>query len=180
MDSKKIEISKVELQKLFETLTHYPQISKEQVESEMKKMFGEEVFKSNVMDRVKTFEDACRELNIDPVKWLEENETNKMDAHVLAYLKLCIIAKALRGSWKPNWANTDEWKYYPWFKIVPAVVGHANDGSGLGVSVLHSTGVASYSNALYGGALASETEEIAIYFGKQFAEIWKEYLLAEV
>ena len=180
MDSKKIEISKVELQKLFETLTHYPQISKEQVESEMKKMFGEEVFKSNVMDRVKTFEDACRELNIDPVKWLEENETNKMDAHVLAYLKLCIIAKALRGSWKPNWANTDEWKYYPWFKIVPAVVGLASSGSKLGVSVLASTYVASISNALFGGALASETEEIAIYFGKQFAEIWKEYLLAEV
>ena len=180
MDSKKIEISKVELQKLFETLTHYPQISKEQVESEMKKMFGEEVFKSNVMDRVKTFEDACRELNIDPVKWLEENETNKMDAHVLAYLKLCIIAKALRGSWKPNWANTDEWKYYPWFKIVPAVVGFAYDGSKLGVSVLYSTYVASHSYAGCGGALASETEEIAIYFGKQFAEIWKEYLLAEV
>ena len=180
MDSKKIEISKVELQKLFETLTHYPQISKEQVESEMKKMFGEEVFKSNVMDRVKTFEDACRELNIDPVKWLEENETNKMDAHVLAYLKLCIIAKALRGSWKPNWANTDEWKYYPWFKIVPAVVGSADNGSKLGVSVLNSLLVASDSNADYGGALASETEEIAIYFGKQFAEIWKEYLLAEV
>lgn len=180
MDSKKIEISKVELQKLFETLTHYPQISKEQVESEMKKMFGEEVFKSNVMDRVKTFEDACRELNIDPVKWLEENETNKMDAHVLAYLKLCIIAKALRGSWKPNWANTDEWKYYPWFKIVPAVVGNAHHGSKLGVSVLYSDYVASYSAAAYGGALASETEEIAIYFGKQFAEIWKEYLLAEV
>lgn len=153
MDSKKIEISKVELQKLFETLTHYPQISKEQVESEMKKMFGEEVFKSNVMDRVKTFEDACRELNIDPVKWLEENETNKMDAHVLAYLKLCIIAKALRGSWKPNWANTDEWKYYPWFKIVPAVVGAANNGSKLGVSVLNSNNVASNSNANYGGAL---------------------------
>lgn len=176
----KIEISKVELQKLFETLTHYPQISKEQVESEMKKMFGEEVFKSNVMDRVKTFEDACRELNIDPVKWLEENETNKMDAHVLAYLKLCIIAKALRGSWKPNWANTDEWKYYPWFKIVPAVVGDADGGSKLGVSVLASFSVASASNADFGGALASETEEIAIYFGKQFAEIWKEYLLAEV
>lgn len=180
MDSKKIEISKVELQKLFETLTHYPQISKEQVESEMKKMFGEEVFKSNVMDRVKTFEDACRELNIDPVKWLEENETNKMDAHVLAYLKLCIIAKALRGSWKPNWANTDEWKYYPWFKIVPAVVGNADNGSGLGVSVLTSDNVASTSYAACGGALASETEEIAIYFGNQFAEIWKEYLLAEV
>ena len=180
MDSKKIEISKVELQKLFETLTHYPQISKEQVESEMKKMFGEEVFKSNVMDRVKTFEDACRELNIDPVKWLEENETNKMDAHVLAYLKLCIIAKALRGSWKPNWANTDEWKYYPWFKIVPAVVGTASHGSKLGVSVLRSNTVASHSIAYCGGALASETEEIAIYFGKQFAEIWKEYLLAEV
>lgn len=180
MDSKKIEISKVELKKLFETLTHYPQISKEQVESEMKKMFGEEVFKSNVMDRVKTFEDACRELNIDPVKWLEENETNKMDAHVLAYLKLCIIAKALRGSWKPNWANTDEWKYYPWFKIVPAVVGNASFGSELGVSVLYSSSVASLSNASFGGALASETEEIAIYFGKQFAEIWKEYLLAEV
>ena len=48
MDSKKIEISKVELQKLFETLTHYPQISKEQVESEMKKMFGEDKSKVHI------------------------------------------------------------------------------------------------------------------------------------
>ena len=60
---------------------------------------------------------------------------------------------------------------------IPAGVGGAYGGAELGVSVLGSGNVASSSLAHCGGALASESREIAIYFGKQFAEIWQDYLL---
>ena len=77
-------------------------------------------------------------------------------------------------------ADFDECKYYPWFDIkkeTPAGVGCAYNGAALGVSVLNSFDVASTSTADCGGALASKNREIAIYFGNQFAEIWKSYLL---
>lgn len=58
-----IEVKRDDLRELYQVLTNYPAISKEQVQNEMHKVFGEDTFKpKDIMERVKTFEDACREL----------------------------------------------------------------------------------------------------------------------
>ena len=64
MKDKTIEIRKDKLQELYKILTNYPIISKEQVDNEMCKVFGKDVLKKpvDVRERVKTFDDACREL----------------------------------------------------------------------------------------------------------------------
>lgn len=152
----------------------------------LKDLFGEGALKFDYKD-IKQYEDACAVLGEEPVDFEELNTTlinngfEPLSAHEIAYKKLVTIAKALNLGWCPNWEDFDECKYYPWFDIEkkksPAGVGSASNGADLGVSVLNSHNVASYSNAGCGGALASESREIAIYFGKQFAEIWQDYLL---
>ena len=151
----------------------------------LKDLLGETAFKFDYKD-VNSYERACAVIGEEPVDFEELNDTlenngfEPLSAHEIAYKKLVTIAKALNLGWCPNWADFDEYKYYPWFdlkKESPAGVGSAAGGSYLGVSCLASDDVASLSYAHCGGALASESREIAIYFGKQFAEIWQDYLL---
>ena len=110
------------MRELYQVLTNYPAISKEQVQNEMHKVFGEDTFKpKDIMERVKTFEDACRELGEEHPFVRSYNgytnnihENNKNDTDILAYLKLRIICAALNEGWEPQFTE-DEWRYYPWF-----------------------------------------------------------------
>lgn len=76
-----------------------------------------------ITERVKTFEDACRELGEDHPFVLAYQNTNLRDPEVaeenrdiLAYMKLRIIAAALNEGWKPQFTE-DEWRWYPWFTL---------------------------------------------------------------
>lgn len=117
-----IEVKRDDLRELYQELTNYPAISKEQVQNEMHKVFGEDTFKpKDIMERVKTFEDACRELGEEHPFVRSYNgytnnihENNKNDTDILAYLKLRIICAALNEGWEPQFTE-DEWRYYPWF-----------------------------------------------------------------
>lgn len=76
-----------------------------------------------ITERVKTFEDACRELGEDHPFVLAYQNTNLRDPEVaeenrdiLAYMKLRIIAAALNDGWEPQFTE-DEWRWYPWFTL---------------------------------------------------------------
>lgn len=90
-------------------------------------LFGKQVaLYDNITDRVKSFEDACQVLgistNVPEVKGLPR----KHQKAIIANYKLIIIAEALNEGWKPNWQDSDEYKYYPWFDMSnPAGVGYS-------------------------------------------------------
>lgn len=93
----------------------YTQLNDEQ-KAVLNDIFGEDTFKpKDIRDRVKTFEDACTVLGIDPDEW--KNRHLMFDKDVLAYLKLRVIAKALNEGWYPKFTE-DERRYYPWFYII--------------------------------------------------------------
>ena len=190
MSNKKIEVEVNDLKGLYDILTHYPQISKEQVECEMKKVFGEDVFKpADIRDRIKTFEDAKRELGNDHPLVKEWNLGDNLSADLEAYLKLRIIVAALNEGWKPKF-TTDEWRYYPYFYLVTNDEIEKMDEEERSRVVLRS-----YSNAdAYGGIvyaiacydspdastsggsrLAFKNRDLAIYAGQQFIDIYAEY-----
>lgn len=109
------------MQALYEVLTNYTAISKEQVVNEMHKCFGEDIFKpKDVTERIKTFEDACNELGKEHTlvrEYLDVHHTGIMfGADIIAYLKLRIIAAALNEGWEPQFTE-DEWRYFPWFYL---------------------------------------------------------------
>ena len=88
----------------------------------MKQIFGADTFASNVMQRVKTFQDAVNELGNEHPLVIEYNTWCKQiggaySADVMAYLKLHIIAAALNEGWEPKFTK-DERRYYPYFYLL--------------------------------------------------------------
>ena len=190
MSNKKIEIEVNDLKGLYDILTNYPQISKEQVECEMKKVFGEDVFKpADIRDRIKTFEDAKRELGNDHPLVKEWNLGDNLSADLEAYLKLRIIVAALNEGWKPKF-TTDEWRYYPYFYLVTNDEIEKMDEEERSRVVLRSSSSAyadggivcananldsSGADTGHGSRLAFKNRDLAIYAGQQFIDIYAEY-----
>ena len=70
-----------------------------------------------ITERVKTFEDACKELGEDH-KLVQQfkaiQEAIAEDKEATAYFKLGIITAALNEGWEPDFTNDDEYRYYPY------------------------------------------------------------------
>lgn len=131
-------------------------------------LFGKQVaLYDNITDRVKSFEDACQVLgistNVPEVKGLPR----KHQKAIIANYKLIVIAEALNEGWKPNWQDSDEYKYYPWFDMSnPAGVGYSNTAA-----------AASSTVAYFGSRLCLKNRELAIYFGQTFTDLFNDSLL---
>jgi hypothetical protein len=127
--------------------------------------FGKKFFSGSITDRIKTYEDACAELGIaaqleDTLKELgfTPDEINLR--------KIKTITEALNEGWKPDWNDSKQYKYYPWFKMSSGgfVFGGADcDGS----------------DARAGGAsrLCFKSRELAKYAGEQFTKLYSDYIL---
>lgn len=116
-----------------------------------------------VIERIKTFEDACRELGLSTVQ-IGVDGLSDDEKSIHAYAKLIIIARALNEGWTPDWNNTNQYKYVPWFK----------ENSGFGLSYNDFVGWISTTNG--GSRLCYKTRELAEYAAKQFADIYKDFL----
>lgn len=131
-------------------------------------LFGKQVaLYDNITDRVKSFEDACQVLgistNVPEVKGLPR----KHQKAIIANYKLIVIAEALNEGWKPNWQDSDEYKYYPWFDM--------SNPAGVGCST--TINPASYTLASFGSRLCLKNRELAIYFGQTFTDLFNDSLL---
>lgn len=193
MNNEIIEVKRDDLRELYQVLTNYPAISKEQVQNEMHKVFGEETFKpKDIMERVKTFEDACRELGIKPDKWIQDREELGLEPDVIAYMKLRIICKALNEGWEPQFTE-NEWRYYPWFvlwtedelsekpdewKTDRHLISTGDYQTGYaGLASAYSLDAPSNTGANVGSRLCLKSDTLAVYCGKQFINIWADFCL---
>lgn len=117
--------------------------------------------------KIKTFDDACKALKLNPKTVLPD--VNGMPEHhqkaIIAHAKLVIIAEALNEGWKPDWKNSDECKYYPWFRM--------SSGSGLAYDAYayHCSGSG------VGSRLCFKTSDLAEYAGEQFKDLYEDYFL---
>lgn len=154
-----------------------------------------------VTERIKTFEDACNELGEDhPMVSVydalvtrangEQSLAEWMGKDVVAFLKLRIITEALNEGWHPKFTE-DEYRYYPWFYIYTKeeydnfsegekrrCVGRASsDASAIGGLVYsYALFASSYSITSYGVRLAFSNRDLAEYAGRQFIDIWADFV----
>lgn len=161
-------------------------------------LFGRQEEKLPVTERIKTLDDAIRDLGQDnplvvqylSFKPLEDAADNN---DIFAYLKLRIIVAALNEGWTPQFSD-DEYRWYPWFKLYTEeefdklsnedkahscrCVGRSSShASAYGGLVFAGADVAFSSSSTYVGArLAFRTEELAVYAGQQFLSIYRDYL----
>ena len=158
------------------TLTTNATITKEQILEDHKngnafvKKFIEKTWPQlfepkNDYKKITSFKDACKVLKLDPIKCLPKAPaaSKEFASANEAHFKLMVIAKAIRGNWKPNWKDGNEKKYYCWFNLsVP---------SGFGFSSTHYDYTRTYAHV--GSRLCFPTSEMAEHFGKNFTEIHK-------
>ena len=151
--------------------------------------------KKPVTERVKTFDDACKELGIDA----EAIQQQWQDAGItmldeVAYQKLRIITAALNEGWEPEFKK-DEYRYYPYCILYTKAEieqkddewkdeynlqlwvggGASRHGANCGLASASSSDAWSSAYADFSARLAHKTEELAIYSGKQFTELWANY-----
>ena len=144
----------------------------------------------DVRKRIKTFEDACHEIGIDAEAWNRDKISLGLEPDVLAFLKLRIIVKALNEGWEPRFTE-DECRYYPWFILYTGeeynkldeeeksrvVCRSSSSAYALGgVSFAAASSDSSYSVASIGVLLAFKTSELAAYRGRQFLDIWADFV----
>lgn len=152
----------------------------------------------SITERVKTFEDACKELGEDH-KLVQQfkaiQEAIAEDKEATAYFKLSIITAALNEGWEADFTNDDEYRYYPYLCIWTKEELEDNDeawkdehnlqlwlgggasrnGAYCGLASAASSDAWSAAAANLSARLAHKTEELAIYSGKQFTELWANY-----
>ena len=163
-------------------------------------IFGKEQLKpkkpANVMERVRTFADACAELGSD--NSLVKTYNNFMDfcddekaySDDIAYLQIRIIVAALNEGWQPKFVP-GEYRYYPWYYLYTKeeiedmddddkqrVVGRANSDAYADGGLVYATAVSTSSSSysFYGARLAYSCEALAEYAGKQFAAIYAKFI----
>ena len=155
-----LQISEQQARKMYSTAS-------KELKEILESSCGKEVLSGNIMDRVKTFEDACKELGRQPynVESLMKLGLTKND---IAYQKMVVIVEALNEGWKPDVCNSDVERWYPWFKPLGSPSSFAFDDSAC---------ASEFADAGSGSRLALKSERLANYCGRQFLELWKEILL---
>ena len=157
---------------------------------------------SSIMERIKTFEDACDEIGEGSYLYhaYETVETmwrgSKFDykyADLLAFTKLHIIVAALNEGWQPTFGE-DEMRWYPYFtlwtkeefrekstewKNENSLVQLDNYVTKYECLSYTYTAMVSHSE-LINHHLYLKSEELAEYCGKQFIELWADYLLPQI
>lgn len=97
----------------------------------LENLYGKEIFANqNVMDRIKTFEDAMEETGRKGVPDFSDLPKD-MRRHFIALYKMEVITEALNEGWKADWDNSDENKYYPYFIMSPSSFAFRDSDSGL-------------------------------------------------
>lgn len=130
-------------------------LTKEQIEAINKKS-------QKVTDRIKTFEDVLEDQNITMDYFLSGCKGLTLDE--IAYKKIKLIAKSLNEGWTPNWSDSNEYKYTPYFKMN-------------GCAFSYSYYCLWYAIANVGSRLCLKSKELALELPKIFVVEFENYFL---
>ena len=141
--------------------------------------YTEEQEYTDIRNRVKTYADACEVLGIAPMD--EKGMAScGFRPDEIARRKLETITEALNEGWRPDWNNTDEWKYYPYFRILPGKGKDAQgkpSGASAGLAHAHTNLAASHTYTSIGSRLCFHDHETAAYAGDTFRDLYAQILV---
>ena len=120
----------------------------------------------DIKDKVKSFEDACKLLDITPSVPVVTGIPEKYQKPLIANYQLMVIAEALNEGWTPDWSNGEWDKWHPWFDM--------DDSSSAGRFSFYAA-----DNQLplstVGSRLCFKSKDLATYAGTQFLDIYKDF-----
>lgn len=153
---KTLNINQAQAVKLFKQ-------TREEFQQTLISTFGAECFNEKITDRIKTFEDACNHAGID--RAMVFNATDTPD--VVAYKKIKVIVSVLNEGWKPNWKDyrQDKWFIYAYY------------GAYAGLWYAYAISTPAIASTSLGSRVCFHSEELADYFGRQFFDLYKEFII---
>ena len=136
----------------------------------LENLFGKRVFQKDITERVKSIEDAIRELGKDDVEVIQLNRMKSigLQNHIIGNQELIVIAKALNEGWQPDWQNDNEYKYFPWFDM---------DNSSSAGRFSFRVAVNLCSLSFVGSRLFFKSRELSNYAGNQFEDIYRKVFI---
>lgn len=133
------------------------------VKTVLSNLFGKEHFVPlKITDRIKTLDDVFAACKTERDVFYRKCESASLTKDEIAYRLLKMIAAILNEGWIPDWDNSNERKWRPWFYLnTPGfrLDGVAYGGSGAGA----------------GARLHFKTEELCKHSVDCFLEVYKDY-----
>lgn len=153
----------------------------EEIEKVLGKDSASKMERKIVIGRIKTFEDACNELKMITPVIFSTDCSDLVDKSVLAYAKLCIVAKALNEDWKIDIKDKKQTVWVNWLDLRSVIFGGtAHNGANAGLGFSNSNSAPSSTIPIVGSRLCFKSAELADYCRIQFKDLWIEYLLPEL
>lgn len=120
----------------------------------------------DIKERIKNFDDVLKENGVDIAVF--QNSLKGLSEDEAAYKRVKEIVKAFNEGWYPDWTDSNQYKYYPWFKM------GSPSGGGFSCTDFDDWLTASY----VGSRLCFKSADLAKHAGKLFEGIYKEFLTA--
>lgn len=117
-------------------------------------------------NEVLSFHDACKVTGDDPKKLpIVKSIAKRHQKRIVADYMLSIIAEGIKGNRKADYTNTNEWKYWPVFKV------NADKKRLSGFGLSYHYYVSWYAVSDVGVRLCFPNSDQAIFFGKHFLKL---------
>ena len=141
--------------------------------------YTEEQEYTDICERVKSYADACAVLGVGKMDE-KAMKASGFRPDEITRRKLETITEALNEGWRPDWNNTDEPKYYPWFYIKPGTGKDAEgkpSGAYAGLARAVTYVAASSTGASIGSRLCFHERRTAAYAGDTFRDLYAQILV---
>jgi hypothetical protein len=130
----------------------------------LENLFGIKTFQLEIKERIKTFDDVLRETGIKKSDF--EKSCDGLTKDEVAYKQVKEIVKAFNEGWVPDWTDSSQYKYYPWFKM------GSPSGGGLSYDDCDNWDAGS----TVGSRLCFKSADLAKHAGQLFESIYKDFL----
>jgi hypothetical protein len=159
--------------------------TKKQIEKAMKKAGYDDLsvldhLDLSVIERVKSFEEACDELGKSYDLPFDQNTKYLVERSTNGCYKLMVIAQALNEDWAIDINNKKQEVWWNWTDLrVVLAGGDAVDGAAAGFGDSIAYYAPSIAATAVGSLLCLRSKPIAEHFRLKFIPVWCEYLIPE-
>ena len=116
---------------------------------------------------IKSYEDACKKQNHDPLKVPDISMIpGDLGKKLVAVFKIMMFYAAINNGWLPDYSNLSQAKYYPWPWVLSSGFGFSGSDYRYGYAFTH-----------VGSPLCTDTSEKALYAFEQCKDLYQEWLL---
>jgi hypothetical protein len=134
----------------------------------LEETFGVDSFKKIDYNDFKTFDDLCRAIGTTEADFNKKWDPATFDPSTIVFERLKVCTRAYNHNWSFDAYNTEQYKYYPYFKV---------SSSGFGFSCTYY--LCGLTPTFVGSRLCFESSAKAEHAGKTFLKLFEDFIIAK-